>query len=141
MNILYLLLWFTGFIVYQFKMRNSQIKSFAEGLVLVFGSWSHGFGVLLMVVYLLFVMAAHIVGFSLMVTTIWPNTMCNIVYKVVASLLYLVATCRRSFNAGKLIYFACKYFISSMTYSSVSSFKCTLLDATSTDTCQPAHRS
>ena len=69
-NTLYPLLWYTGYVVYQFTMRFPKIRNFADGIEQILGRWGGWVGSVMQVLYLLFVMAAHIVGFSLMMSTV-----------------------------------------------------------------------
>ena len=63
------------------------------------------------VLYLLFVMAAHIVGFGLMIGAMTgPHNTCKIEYKVVAAILYLLMTIPRNLGANYIPYLICKFF-------------------------------
>ena len=107
-NTLYPLLWYTGIVVYQFTLRYPHIRSFADGLKQVFGRWGCYIGIGMQVVYLLFVMAAHIVGFSLMLSTVTGDGACKFGYKVVAMGLYLLMTIHRTIKSNEIMYIGCK---------------------------------
>ena len=110
-NGLYVLLWFNGLQVYRFTMRHPEARSFADLIQRAFGGrWSFWYGLVIQVAYLVFVVAAHIDGFSLMVSQIDDYNFHQIVWKSVGMGACLFLTIPRTLNGGKWIYLACKFY-------------------------------
>ncbi|KAJ5747663.1 uncharacterized protein N7511_009359 [Penicillium nucicola] len=87
---------YTGFVIGQFKMRHPHISSMADaGEVLMgaFGRELFGIGQLL---FLIFLMASHILTFTVALNTITGHATCSIVFGVVGLVLSLILSLPRT---------------------------------------------
>lgn len=107
-NTIYPLLWYTGYVVYRFTMRYSHIRSYADAIEIIFGRFGGWIGSVMQVLYLLFVMAAHIVGFGYMMSHVVDDGACKLYYKAVAVGIYLALMIRRTIKSNDLAYIICE---------------------------------
>ena len=101
---------YTGYVIGQFKIRYPHVHNMADAGEILFGSIGReffGFGQLFFIV---FVMAAHILSFSIMMNAITSHGACTVIFMVVGTIISLVFTLPRTL--GNLSYYCTVSFAS-----------------------------
>ncbi|MCJ1244422.1 hypothetical protein MMC30_001620 [Trapelia coarctata] len=101
---------YTGYVIGQFKARYPQVHSMADaGMILLgpFGRELFGFAQL---IFFLFIMASHILTFTIMLNTITSHGTCTIIYGVIGVLVSLLCTLPR--RLGDVTWMAWVSFVS-----------------------------
>ena len=101
---------YTGYVIGQFKIKYPQVQSFGDAGEILFGAIGRelfGFGGLF---FIIFVMASHVLTFSIMMNAISSHAACTIVWMVVGTILSLALTLPRTL--GNLSYYCIASFIS-----------------------------
>lgn len=102
---------YTGYVIGQFKIRYPHVRSMADAGEILFGAIGRevlGFGQLFFTV---FIMAAHILSFSIMMNAITSHDTCTIVFSSMAGMLVsLIFTLPRTL--GNLSYYCIASFAS-----------------------------
>jgi amino acid permease len=100
---------YTGFVIGQFKLRHPHISSMADaGEVLMggFGRELFGTGQLL---FLVFLMASHILTFTVALNTITEHATCSIVFGVVGLVLSLILSLPRTLEKMSWLSLVCGF--------------------------------
>jgi amino acid permease len=100
---------YTGFVIGQFKLRHPHISSMADaGEVLMggFGRELFGTGQLL---FLIFLMASHILTFTVALNTITGHATCSIVFGVVGLVLSLILSLPRTLEKMSWLSLICEF--------------------------------
>ncbi|PYH48964.1 amino acid transporter [Aspergillus saccharolyticus JOP 1030-1] len=98
--------WYTAYIIYQFKMRYLHIHSMGDAGEVILGRFGRellGGGQLL---FLVFVMASHILTFTVAMNTITDHGTCTIVFGVVALVISCIGSLPRTLGNVYWISFA-----------------------------------
>jgi amino acid permease len=101
---------YTGFVIGQYKIRYPHVHSMADAGEILFGGIGRelfGFGQLFFIV---FIMAAHILSFSIMMNAITSHGTCTVVFMVVGTIISLIFTLPRTM--GNLSYYCIASFAS-----------------------------
>ena len=101
---------YTGYVIGQFKIKHPHVQSFGDAGEILFGAVGRevfGFGGLLFIV---FVMASHVLTFSIMMNAISSHAACTIIWMVVGTILSLALTLPRT--RGNLSHYCIASFIS-----------------------------
>jgi amino acid permease len=101
---------YTGYVIGEYKIQYPHIHSMADAGEMVFGGIGRellGFGQLFFIV---FVMAAHILSFSIMMNAITSHGTCTVVFMVVGTIVSLIFTLPRTM--GNLSYYCIASFAS-----------------------------
>jgi amino acid permease len=101
---------YTGYVIGQFKIRYPHVHSMADAGEILFGAIGRevlGFGQLFFIV---FIMAAHILSFSIMMNAITSHGTCTIVFMMAGTLVSLIFTLPRTL--GNLSYYCIASFAS-----------------------------
>lgn len=99
--------WYTGIIIGQFKLRHSWVHSMADAGQVLFGSVGReviGIGQILL---LIFIMASHILTFTILMNTLTNNGACSIVFGVVSLLICFVCALPRTMEKVVWMSIAC----------------------------------
>ncbi|OJJ99888.1 hypothetical protein ASPACDRAFT_1888536 [Aspergillus aculeatus ATCC 16872] len=98
--------WYTAYLIYQFKMRYLHIHSMADAGEVILGRFGRellGGGQLL---FLVFVMASHILTFTVAMNTITDHGTCTIVFGIVALVISCIGSLPRTMGNVYWISFA-----------------------------------
>jgi amino acid permease len=93
---------YTGYVIGQFKIRYMHVHSMADAGEMLLGGFGRellGFGQLF---FIIFIMGAHILSFSIAMNAITSHGTCTIVFMVVGTIVSLILTLPRTL--GKLSY-------------------------------------
>ena len=92
-------------------MRDPNVRSFADAFEVLFSArwkpWARRVAVTSLVLYLLFVMAAHMIGFDNMLRRFFGEPRFIFEYKLFAMLAYLAFTIPRKLNSVMVFYIVC----------------------------------
>ncbi|KAJ5545542.1 hypothetical protein N7535_006072 [Penicillium sp. DV-2018c] len=108
-----LLATYTGYTIFQFRMRYPHIQNLGDaGEVLfgVFGRELFGIGQLL---FSIFIMGSHILTFSVMMNTVTEHGTCTMVFTVVGFIICFVCSLPRTMK--NMTYISCMSFVSIVT--------------------------
>lgn len=101
---------YTGYVIGEYKIQYPHIHSMADAGEMLFGGIGRelfGFGQLFFIV---FIMAAHILSFSIMMNAITSHGTCTVVFMVVGTIVSLIFTLPRTM--GNLSYYCIASFAS-----------------------------
>lgn len=90
--------WYTGYVIGQFKLRFPQTHSMGDAGELILGRFGRevmGIGQLLL---LIFLMASHILTFSVLFNTITGHGTCTIVFAVIGMIVSFIGALPRTMN-------------------------------------------
>ncbi|TKA21857.1 hypothetical protein B0A50_08729 [Salinomyces thailandicus] len=103
-----ILSWYTGYVTYQVKQRYPAITSFADIFALWLGKPGRWFGEVAQNLLLIFIMAAHIVTFSVMLNVLTEHRLCTIAFMAVGAAVSFLLSTPRTFKANsKASVFSC----------------------------------
>lgn len=100
---------YTGYVVYQFKMKHPEVTSFADMLAITFGKPGRWIGEFLQTLLLVFIAAAHVVIFSVMLNTLTGHGLCTVAFMAIGALVSFFATLPRTFKANSWLSIFCEY--------------------------------
>ncbi|KAK4994714.1 hypothetical protein LTR66_005316 [Elasticomyces elasticus] len=86
---------YTGYVIFQVRMRYPQVHSFSDVAQLMFGRVGREIIEVAQVLVFVFIMAAHILTFSYMMNTLSRHATCTIVFSVVGTILSFMLTLPR----------------------------------------------
>ena len=101
---------YTGYVICQFKLCYPHIQNMSDAGEMLFGSIGReifGFGQMFFIV---FIMAAHILSFSIMMNAITSHGACTVVFMVIGAIVSLIFTLPRTMS--KLSYYCIASFVS-----------------------------
>lgn len=99
---------YTGYVVYQFKLKHPNVKSFADGLAILFGKPGLWIGKVLQTLLLIFIMGAHVNIFSIMMNTLTNHGTCTVVFMAIGAVVSFVVSMPRSYKSNSAVSMACK---------------------------------
>ncbi len=98
--ILGLLATYAGYVIGQFKLANPSVLNFADAGEIVFGFWGYGaigrelFGTAAILSFI-FIQAAHILTFSVMMNVLTGHATCSIVFGILGTVISIAMTMGR----------------------------------------------
>lgn len=101
---------YTGFVLGQFKLAHPHVHNMADAGEVMMGPWGRELFGLAQMLFLVFVMASHILTFSIMMNTVTSHGTCTIVFGLVGLVLSLLCTLPRTLL--KVSYLAIASFVS-----------------------------
>jgi hypothetical protein len=107
--------WYTGYIMGQFKLRFPQVHSMGDAGELLMGRFGRelfGIGQLL---FLIFLMASHILTFTVVFNTITNHGTCTIVFGVVGLVVSFIGALPRTMGKVYWMSMACMYLLHLLT--------------------------
>lgn len=87
---------YTGYVIGQFKLHYPHVHNMADAGEIMLGRWGREIFGGAQLLFLVFVMASHILTFSIMFNTITNHGTCTIVFGIVGLLLSLICTLPRT---------------------------------------------
>jgi len=99
---------YTGYVVYQFKMRYPNTSSFADAGALAFGKPGRWIGEVLQNLLLIFIMSAHVLTFTIMMNTLTEHGLCTIVFGLIGAVISFIAAMPRTLKANSYISIFCE---------------------------------
>lgn len=94
--------WYTGYIMGQFKLRFPQVHSMGDAGELLMGPFGRELFYFGQILFIIFLMASHILTFSVLFNTITNHGTCTIVFGVVG--LVVCCICALPRKSGKVFY-------------------------------------
>jgi len=105
-----LLATYTGYVIGQFKARYPQVHNMADAGMILLGPFGRELFGVAQLVFFLFIMASHILTFTIMLNTITSHGTCTIIYGVIGLLVSLLCTLPR--RLGDVTWMAWVSFVS-----------------------------
>ncbi|KAI5857262.1 amino acid transporter [Tricharina praecox] len=90
---------YTGYVLGQFKLRYPQVHTFAEAGGIIAGRWGYEIFALGQLLFLVFVMGAHILSFSIMMNVLTDHATCTIWFTIAGFAISLICTLPRTMKA------------------------------------------
>ncbi|KAA8910700.1 neutral amino acid permease [Sphaerosporella brunnea] len=90
---------YTGYVIGQFKLRYPQVHTFAEAGGVIAGRWGHELFATGQLLFLVFIMGAHILSFSIMMNVLTEHATCTIWFTVLGFGISLICTIPRTVKA------------------------------------------
>ncbi|KAI5784751.1 amino acid transporter [Geopyxis carbonaria] len=94
---------YTGFVLGQFKLRFPEVHSFAEAGQILGGRACYHFFAAAQQLFLIFVMGAHILSFSIMMNTLTDHAACTIWFTLLGLVVSFLATIPRTLKAMSVL--------------------------------------
>lgn len=98
----------TGYTIWQLKIAYPELHSFADALAKTMGRPGRVIGEVMQTLLLVFIMAAHVVTFSVMMNTLTDHALCTIVFMVIGAVVSFLATIPRTLKANSYVSIFCK---------------------------------
>ncbi|KAF2139877.1 uncharacterized protein K452DRAFT_231369 [Aplosporella prunicola CBS 121167] len=112
---------YTGYVIGQVKLKYPGLHNFGDAGFLFFGRIGKEFLELCQMIILLFIMAAHILTFSIMMNVLTGHGTCTVVFTVVGAIVSLLATLPRTLkNVALLSIFSCMSILCAITITMVA---------------------
>ncbi len=113
--------WYTGYIIGQFKLRYPQVHSMADAGEILMGRFGRELLDFCQLALLIFMMASHLLTFTVTLNTITNHGTCTIVFGVVGLVVSFIGALPRTL--GKVYYMSiaceCHLFQSSEVYANI----------------------
>jgi amino acid permease len=121
-----LLAWYTGYATWKVKMHyGDRFKSFADGMAILAGKPGRIFGEIAQAVFLIFVVAAHVVTFSIELNTLSEHGLCTVVFMVIGDVVMFLCTLPRDFKANSWFSIVCAFSLPLLPHSRFESRRLT----------------
>jgi len=114
---------YTGYITYQFKLRYPTVRSYADAFQVLFGAPGRWAAEVMTSLFLVFIMAAHVLTFSVSMNVLTDHGTCTVVFYVVGTVVSLLLTVPRTLKGNSSASLACRS--SFLGHHSVSSARIT----------------
>lgn len=102
--------WYTGYVLGQFKMRYPQLHNMSDAGELIAGQTGRWVMEVAQILFLIFLMASHVLTFTVAMNVLTDHGTCTIVFSVVSLVVCFVANIPRTMN--KVYWMATVSFIS-----------------------------
>jgi hypothetical protein len=99
---------YTGYVLGQFKLKNLWVSNMGDAGEVVFGSWGREILGAAQVLFLVFVMASHLLTFVIAMNTITGHGTCSIVFGVVGMIISLILSLPRTLAKMSWLSLVCK---------------------------------
>ena len=103
---------YTGYVVYQFKRRHMGLHSFANAAELIFGPVGKWLIEIMQILILIFIMAAHILTFTVEMNVLTSHGTCTIIFGVIGTIVSFALTLPRTFRGISTLSIICTWFSS-----------------------------
>ncbi|KAK4930364.1 hypothetical protein LTR49_003105 [Elasticomyces elasticus] len=100
---------YTGFVVWQFKMKHPSMCSLAHGMELAFGRPGRWVAEIIQDLMLLFVMAAHIVIFSTAFNSLTDHATCTTVFMAIGTFVSFLVSLPRTMKGNAVFSIFCEF--------------------------------
>jgi hypothetical protein len=91
-----LLATYAGYIIFQWKLRYPQTMSFTEVGQVMGGKWLGVFFGTMAVLSFIFIMAAHILAFSVMMNVLTEHGLCSVVFGIIGTVVSIILSIPRT---------------------------------------------
>jgi amino acid permease len=108
---------YTGYVVYQFKRRHMGMHNFANAADLIFGPVGRWIVEIMQALILVFIMAAHILTFTVEMNVLTNHGTCTIVFGIAGTVLSFLLTIPRTYKGISGLSFICTYHLSPHTHT------------------------
>jgi amino acid permease len=102
---------YTGYITYQFKTRYPQVRSYADAGEIVAGAFGRWVAEVMSLVFLIFIMAAHICTFTVAMNVLTGHATCSVVFGAAAMVVSILLTTPRTLKGQTWISGICKFLL------------------------------
>ena len=100
--------WYTGYVVGQFKLRYPSVHSMADAGDIIAGRVGRELLELGQLLFMIFLMASHILTFTVAMNVITEHGTCTIVFSIVSLVINVIATIPRTMNKVYWMAIVCK---------------------------------
>lgn len=107
--ILGLIATYTGYVVYQFKMEYPQTLTIADGLKIQFGRPGRWIAEVSQDLELIFIMAAHIVIFSVCFNVLTDHALCTTLWMAIAAAVSFLVSLPRTMKGNRYFSMFCEF--------------------------------
>lgn len=105
--------WYTGYVIGQFKLRHPHIHSMADAGELLMGRFGRELLEIGQLLFLIFLMASHILTFTQQFNTITGHGTCTIVFGIVGLVVSFIGALPRTMSKVYWMSIACEYLVCS----------------------------
>lgn len=99
---------YTGYVIGQYKMRHPHISSIADAGEVLMGPFGRELFTAANILFLVFIMASHLLTFTVALNTITRHATCSIVFGVVGMILSLILSLPRTLKKVSWLSMICK---------------------------------
>lgn len=99
---------YTGYITYQFKCRFPNVRSYPDAFQIMFGAPGRWIAEVLTLLFLIFIMAAHVLTFSVMMNVLTGHATCTVVFGVIGMVVSLALTVPRTLKGNSWASLVCE---------------------------------
>lgn len=99
---------YTGYVVYQFKMRHMRMHNFANAAEYIGGPIAREVVEVMQVLILIFIMAAHILTFTVEMNVLTNHALCTIVFGFIGTVVSFILTLPRTYKNISTMSVICK---------------------------------
>jgi amino acid permease len=103
-----LLATYTGYAIYQFKLENFETKTMAHGMEIIFGRWGRWVAEVGQDLELVFIMAAHLVLFSIAFNELTNHAICTVAFMGIGTVLSFLVSLPRTLKGNSYFSALCK---------------------------------
>jgi amino acid permease len=100
--------YYTGYLVFWFKMQHDDVHTYADAMEVMLGRWGRRMGEVLQASVLVFLMAAHLVTFSVMMNTLTQHALCTVVFTALGMVISFLVTIPRTLKANSYLSIFCE---------------------------------
>lgn len=115
---------YTGYVIGQFKWRYPHISSVADAGEVLMGRFGRELLFTGQMLFLIFLMASHLLTFTLALSTISSHATCSIVFGVVGLVVSLLISLPRTLEKMSWLSMACESCLSGFSYYTEADYKC-----------------
>ena len=115
---------YTGYVIGQFKWRYPHISSVADAGEVLMGRFGRELLFTGQMLFLIFLMASHLLTFTLALSTISSHATCSIVFGVVGLVVSLLISLPRTLEKMSWLSMACESCLSGFSYYTEANYKC-----------------
>ena len=99
---------YTGYITHQFKRRFPVVRSYSDAFEILLGKPGRWIAELMTILFIVFIMAAHVLTFTVMMNVLTGHAACTVIFGVVGTVLSLLLTVPRTLKGNSWASFVCK---------------------------------
>ncbi|KAF2223334.1 amino acid transporter [Elsinoe ampelina] len=94
---------YSGYITGQFKMAHPSVHSFADAGYMIFGKWGEYIISVAQALVFIFIMAAHILAFSIMMNVLTEHATCSLIFASAGTILSFLLSMPRTLRSTSLL--------------------------------------
>jgi hypothetical protein len=99
---------YTGYVIGQFKLKHPQVTSMADAGMILFGPIGRELFGIGQLIVLIFIMAAHVTSFAIMMNVLTSHGACTIIFSVIGVIVSIFCTLPRTLKNISYFSMGCK---------------------------------